>query len=202
MREGVPAAVRRTRMSRDARRELFLDTAARIVVEHGVEALTMEGLAAEAGVSKALGYRYFTNRDDLLAALFQREIARYDRLIAERTSGLSSFEDRIRAMLETYLDTVTERGNVLSILMQARLGGGTFERRRRERNRFVEDYFAELIHREFGVPTSTALVASSVFLTGTLGLITAWLDRGLPRDEVITTFVELCTCSLRTLAAR
>ncbi|WP_334145021.1 TetR/AcrR family transcriptional regulator [Rhabdothermincola sp.] len=194
--------VRRTRLSRDERRELFLDIAARIVVEHGVEALTMEGLAAEAGVSKALGYRYFTNRDDLLAALFERETRRYDQRINERTSGLSSFEDRIRAMLETYLDTVTERGNVLTILMQARLGGGAFEQRRRERNRYVEDYFAALIHEEFGVPAATALVASSVFLTGTLGLITAWLDRGLPRDEVTATFVELCSASLRGLASR
>lgn len=200
MTEAVSSLARRTRLSRDERRELFLDIAARIVVDHGVEALTMEGLAAEAGVSKALGYRYFTNRDDLLAALFAREVQRYDRLIAERTSGLSSFEDRIRAMLETYLDTVTERGNVLTILMQARLGGGTFEQRRRERNRFVEDYFADLIHDEFGVAPSTALIASSVFLTGTLGLITAWLDRGLPRDEVIATFVRLCSASLRTLA--
>jgi hexosaminidase len=42
--------------------------------EGGIEAVTMESVAARARVSKGLGYAYFDNRNDLLLTLLEREI--------------------------------------------------------------------------------------------------------------------------------
>ncbi len=48
----------------------------------------MEGIAARGGVSKALPYRHFDNADDVLMALYQREMA----LLAERVTARLELE--------------------------------------------------------------------------------------------------------------
>ena len=60
-------------MRGDDRRRQLLDAAARIIVEHGSAAMSMERLGAEAGVSKALPYKHFANSDAVLVELYRRE---------------------------------------------------------------------------------------------------------------------------------
>ena len=93
--EATPMARGRgARLSRDERRAHFLDMAAEIITEHGADSVTMEGVAARAGVSKALGYRYFTNRDDLLMALFDREMAILDHRISTAVANSSQVRQK------------------------------------------------------------------------------------------------------------
>lgn len=75
---GVPSPAARADASRN--RELLLCTARRLVAEVGVEALSMDALAAEAGLGKGTVFRRFGSRAGLFAALldaseqdFQRE---------------------------------------------------------------------------------------------------------------------------------
>ena len=49
------------RLTAAQRKQQFLDVAAQLVVEQGADTVTMEAVAARAGVSKALSYRYFSN---------------------------------------------------------------------------------------------------------------------------------------------
>ena len=64
---------RRLRMSPSERRRLILDATAQVVTTIGVSAVSMELIAREANVSKALVYAYFDNRANLLAQLLLRE---------------------------------------------------------------------------------------------------------------------------------
>lgn len=50
-------------------REALLTRAAEVIGEHGIEALTLRGLARDLGVSHGAPNRHFKSRDDLLAAL-------------------------------------------------------------------------------------------------------------------------------------
>ncbi|WP_372729743.1 TetR/AcrR family transcriptional regulator, partial [Nocardioides sp.] len=50
-------------------RELLLETAERMIKQCGVESLTMDALAAAAGVGKGTVFRRFTSREGLMAAL-------------------------------------------------------------------------------------------------------------------------------------
>jgi AcrR family transcriptional regulator len=189
-----------TRLPREERRAHFLDIAAEIIVEQGVDALTMEGLAQRAGVSKALGYRYFDNRDDVLIALLHRENARYDERVAEALLEARTFDTRIRAMIDVFLDTVAERAALFAALMQARLGDGSpFEEERRRRSLEVEAFLAGMVAAETGVDEPTARIAASIFLTGTLGLIIAWVERGFPRETVVDTYVALAVGAVEQL---
>ena len=53
----------RRRLQPEERRQELLDSAFTIVLSRGLESLTMEGLAAQAGVNKALPYHYFETRE-------------------------------------------------------------------------------------------------------------------------------------------
>ena len=85
-----------TRIKGPARRERLLDAAAEIVLDQGVGAVTMDGVAARNGVNRAIAYRYFADRDDLLAALLDREYHRQTALIAEGLGPNATFERWLR----------------------------------------------------------------------------------------------------------
>ena len=47
---------------------MLLDTAARLAMDHGPDGVTMDAVAASAGVSRPLVYKHFANREELLGA--------------------------------------------------------------------------------------------------------------------------------------
>ena len=61
---------------RQARREQLLDVTKAIVAEHGFHAVSIEGVAREAGISRPIVYGHFDDLPGLLEALVQREGAR------------------------------------------------------------------------------------------------------------------------------
>ncbi|WP_439678478.1 TetR/AcrR family transcriptional regulator [Embleya sp. MST-111070] len=61
-----------TRLSKQARREQLLDTAAAIVRTRGADGLTLVTLAEAAGVSRPIVYDHFGTRPGLLLALYRR----------------------------------------------------------------------------------------------------------------------------------
>lgn len=68
---------RPTRADAVRNRERLLDAAARLVEQRGVEAVTMDDVAAEAGVGKGTVYRRFGSRVGLMAALLDHSEARW-----------------------------------------------------------------------------------------------------------------------------
>ena len=110
------AAPPRRRMRGDARRDQLLDTAAAIVAAHGAGAVTMEHLAAESGVSKALPYKHFSNSDDVLRELYRRETIALGRGVWRALADASPGDDLIRVGVHAYFDEVIERGAVLAAL--------------------------------------------------------------------------------------
>src|SRR3954447_22820859 len=108
-----PAAPRAARLRRGERRGHLLDVAAELVAERGIDAMTMEAVAARAGVSKGLGYAYFPNRGEMLAALFDREMSALDGRVLAAMETAGTLEDRIRATARVWYDAVGERGALL-----------------------------------------------------------------------------------------
>lgn len=103
-------------MRGDDRRQQLLDAAATILVEHGAAAMSMERLAAEAGVSKALPYKHFDNSEQVLAELYRRETVALGRAVWRALDATGPDDDTVRVSIRAYLDEVIARGPVLTAL--------------------------------------------------------------------------------------
>ena len=98
-----------SRMSAEARREQLLDVTKVIVVERGFHAVSIEGVAREAGISRPIVYGHFADLPGLLDALVAREGARALGQLAEvlpAALARSDPEERLVAALGGYLEAV------------------------------------------------------------------------------------------------
>jgi AcrR family transcriptional regulator len=59
-----------TEERREARREQILDAARACVLEHGLEAVSMEMIITRSGLSTGAVYRYFKGKDEIIGAAF------------------------------------------------------------------------------------------------------------------------------------
>ena len=108
---------KRTRLAPEVRRAQILDDAARLILEEGLTAVSMERLSRESAVSKALVYNYFPSREILLAALLHREQADIDSRGAERALEAKSYEELIRQTTRVYLEHTMARGALIQALL-------------------------------------------------------------------------------------
>jgi AcrR family transcriptional regulator len=108
---------------RARQREALLDAAEDLLVEGGVEALGFRALGKRAGLARNSVYRYFHSRDDIIAAVCERELPEWlDRLEAAMAAA-GDFDERVAAFVTTQLHLVAEGHHRLAtILGEARLG--------------------------------------------------------------------------------
>jgi AcrR family transcriptional regulator len=106
MATGAPTSAR---MSAEARREQLLDVTKAIVVEHGFHAVSIEGVAREAGISRPIVYGHFQDLPGLLEALVAREgaraLAQLERVLPDALGG-DDPREALLAALGGYLEAV------------------------------------------------------------------------------------------------
>jgi AcrR family transcriptional regulator len=82
-------ATRNRRADPSERREQLLDAAEAVLLERGPGAMTMAEVAEVAGLAKGTTYLYFASKDELVAAVRSRYLARYlDALGGEHREGV------------------------------------------------------------------------------------------------------------------
>ena len=178
----------------------MLDSAAELLADGQVEALTMEGIASRAGVSKALCYRYFDNADELLVAVAEREMVEVAQRVRSAMESTATFEASVRASLAAWFDVLVERGPViLALLSTPRLAGDLGERRRELRS-VVADFYGRRAAGAFGLPPQVAGAAAVILLAGMEGVIDCWVERGIPRRELVDTYTTICLAAFQALA--
>lgn len=88
--------------------ERILDAAADLVVAEGIEAVTTRAAAERAGVPVASLYQYFADRDEILLALVERDVAEMDAQVAADLAELATLsvatlvETTMRAFVKVY----------------------------------------------------------------------------------------------------
>lgn len=83
------------------RREQLLDAALQVFAQRGVDATRVEDVTAAAGVAKGTFYLYFRTKDELLAALRERFVARMLEMALEAAAQLDP--DDPWELVDTYL---------------------------------------------------------------------------------------------------
>src|SRR3954469_23490284 len=76
-------------------RELIVETALRLFRERGFEATTMRAIAAEAGVSVGNAYYYFSSKEQLVQAYYDRAQAAHEAACQEVFASERSFAGRL-----------------------------------------------------------------------------------------------------------
>lgn len=111
----------RWRSHREARREEFVQAALRALARIGPD-FGMDDVATEAGVTKPVLYRHFTDKADLFVALGQHgtELL-FDRLIPALNNEEAPLP-RIRKSLDAYFSTIEEHPNLYRLLTRRPIG--------------------------------------------------------------------------------
>src|SRR4051794_33541689 len=90
--------------AKPAQAELILETAARFFAERGFPGASMSDLARECGISKALVYHYYTNKESLLFDITERYMARLVALCDAIEAQPLAPRDRLRMLIKRFLE--------------------------------------------------------------------------------------------------
>jgi len=107
---------RRRRLSPDERIREILDAADDLVLQDGISTLTMDKIARQAGASKALLYRYFSNMTGLLQALYEREHHQLQALHLAALNTPHGFEEMVKLTAKINRENQNDRQLLLKRL--------------------------------------------------------------------------------------
>lgn len=196
------AVVTAERLSADDRRRALLDVAKVLVTEVGPGRVTVGAVADRAHVTRALVYKHFANKDDLLRALYRREAQRLDGHIRACVEAApDGFEPKLRAFIGATLDAVEEHGPFFTPLREVG-ADATSRRDQRDRDRRTVGWFAGRAARDFGIDPHTARSVIAVLFTGIRSLLSQMRSRPGPsqRQFLLDTYVEMTMGALERLA--
>src|SRR6187200_3241414 len=100
-------ATARVRMTPDDRRRQLVGIGLRKFVERPVQELSLDEVAAEAGVSRGLLFHYFPNKTDYHRAVVEAARRRVGRNVSPETGVVG--EAAVRQVVERFLDQVARR---------------------------------------------------------------------------------------------
>jgi AcrR family transcriptional regulator len=180
-------------MSRDARHAQLLELAQGLLRSGGIEALTMERLASEAGIAKPVVYRHFSDRDAIVLSLLRSEWRRIDDAISGLDPGLPK-DEALRRTFAAFLDALGRRSSWLRTLWGTPVVEHARAKRRAELARVLSAAFVS----RFDVSSAEATTVSVMLLAAFDAAGRRWIDERLPR-----TLVEaLCDDLARGVVAR
>ncbi|GAB3494781.1 TetR/AcrR family transcriptional regulator [Nocardiopsis coralliicola] len=163
-------------MNATTTRDRILDALQAILIEDGFSAVTLEGVAAAAGVSKGGLLYHFPNKSALMDGLIRRLSAAADAEFEEARSGPDGI---VRTFLRTSLPSSPDEAEVYwAVIAALRSEEGITD----EARALVVRIFAEwsrMLHDEIGDPVlaeTIRLVGDGLYLSAIAGLPTPQTD--------------------------
>lgn len=180
----------RTRLEPEVRRELILDSAEGVFRARPPADVTFEVVADAAGVSRALVYNYFGDRNGLLAAVYLRTLQRLDSALLAVFDPTLTPVEQLRPLAAAYLEFAEVSGSMWQAL--ASTGAVTHPVVQSARRTRIER-LASL----WGGSGPAHIAARTVI--GMLEAATVdWTEDGIERDVVVDTVCQLLATGLES----
>ena len=175
----------RTRLDPEVRRELIVTAAEEVFTDRDPAGVTLEEIAAAAGVSRGLVYNYFGDKGGVIAALYLRSFERLDgELIGALEPDDADDLDRLRSVVACYLRFARDNSSAWRLVSSAQaMSHPVVQEARRTRFRRMAEAWG-------GTPEARILAR------GVVGLLESATLDWLELDEVS---VERATDVLHTL---
>jgi AcrR family transcriptional regulator len=158
-----------------------------LVRANGVQAVSMEAVAEQAGVSRPLVYKHFGNRDELLAAAYRREASNLHRELALEVASAGSVEEMYQALLRGSMRATVERGRIFTALGAAGGWNRDIRREKRSRDRKTVRAFAAMAAHQYGLEHRRSISVTAVLLGALDAVLAQWR---LNRTESSRTILE------------
>ena len=191
------------RLRGEDRRAALLDAAIELLAQDGLEAVSMDTVAARAGVSRPLVYKHFANRDDLLAEVYRQQAAQLDTTITAAVQQATGFEAKLRALVRAAMAAEATHGPIFGPLRRAGARDSAFRREQQSRDRRTVRFFARLAMTEFDLDKASATAALAVLLTGIESVRAQWRTRPTAENRryLEDLYIDLVTGALRHRSA-
>jgi AcrR family transcriptional regulator len=173
-------AKRKTDYHHGRLRQALIETAVKTIARHGIDALSLRELAAQAGVSPGAPYHHFPNRSDLLASIAEEGFAQLEaQLIAARDAAPDGASGRLEALGLAYVTfAVSSPGYFRVMFHGASNPPGPTEVGLRTFNILRDSVVACQHAGEAPKGDATGLVLLA--WSAVHGFATLWVDRALP----------------------
>ena len=162
------------RLARADRREDLLDAALVLVASGDVDGVSVETVADRAGVSRALVYKHFANRTEILTALYEREGTRLHNELSAEVLAARTLEDMYRALCHGSLAAAKARGQIFEGLRSAAGRNRDLRRVQRDRDRTTSAAYVRQTVHELGVAPAVAEPVTLLLLGAIAPMLSAW----------------------------
>jgi AcrR family transcriptional regulator len=203
-----PTSPQRTRLPRAQREQQILDVAHARFAAHGFAAVTMDDVAADAGVTKPLLYNYFGNKERLYIACMERAGDAMLATVLAAVARASSPDDALRRGLHAFFAFVDEDRDAWRVLFDETLpAGGEIARRAAEyRERLLALVAQANIQRlpeRRRAAHATEIEAIAVALLGAAEALARWWLRtgAMPAADAAELLIATAEPGLRARAA-
>lgn len=195
------------RLQPEDRRRHLLDTARSIVQEQGLAALSMDGVATQAGVSRALVYTYFNSRSGLIHSLWEEVASLWDvapmppfEEMLESGTLRELFDQRLEENTRWYFDQIEHSGLLFHRLMSEPVLEDSVEKARKQIQANNIAWWSRLVEA-MGVDAERAVVFSSLINSVNTTLWSLFVRGDAPREVIEDIFFLTCRTTLDALLA-
>lgn len=186
----------------EAAKDLLYSTAKQLIAKHGFEATTLRDIAAEAGVSVGLLYRYFPSKQAVVLAIYDELSLAY----AERSALMPSgkWRDRFLFALRESLQVLEPHRTTLRALTPIIVGNpeqGIFSPSTAFSRLRVQSVFEQAITASKDAPNQplAAALGRLLYLLH-LAVILWWLYDKTPKQRATTSLISLIEQTLPSAA--
>ena len=183
-----PSDASRTRLSPEERQQQLLRVTSEIIAADGVDNVRIPYVAAAAGITRPVVYKFFPNRHELIKGVledFREDFARRTPNIMD-TSADGDIGSIARGFIDAACDTIEAKGSGGWQLLRSVGPDQEISAISKDfRGQLVQPWLIPLRERT-GVDDAEAQALADMFLTGAGEILQRWIEGEFSRQQVAT----------------